>query len=389
MKSIKDMGLKGKRVLLRVDINVPMKGSLITDDSRIRAIIPTIQSILAQDPQYIIILAHQGRSHTSTPDSILNEHAKSLEKLLHQRVLKIDTCRPTEIPEDAKIILLENVRLDDEKDEDKKKRMAFALHLSKLGDVYVNDAFAVSHRDHASITTLPSLMSEKGIGLLLEKEINALSPLLTRPKYPLTLILGGAKIDTKIGLIHNFISHADNILVGGALANTFLAAQGFSIGQSFYQKEKVETAREIMMQADADDERFVIPQDVICASKAIDDAETIDIPVEDIIGDMSVFDIGQKTITQFKEIITNSATIIWNGPLGFFEKKPFQNGSFQIAKALAESSAQVIIGGGDSIAVLNEAGLSSKQFHHVSTGGGAMLEFLGGKKLPGLKALAE
>jgi phosphoglycerate kinase len=388
MKSVKDLNLKGKRVLIRIDVQVPMQDGKIGDDTKIRSVIPTIKHVLNKYPKYILLLAHQGRGPEKTQNTILTEHAKRISELLNEKVIKLDTCRPKSLPENTQIILFENLRFDDEKSEDKSKRDSFAQELSKWADVYINEAFAVSHRNHASLTSLPQLVKQRAIGIQFSKEIEAMSPLLASPQKPLTLILGGGwKMETKLPLIKNFLSSADNFLLGGGIANTFLAAQGYDIGQSLYDEEKVKDAQLIMMQLEAENEKLLVPSDVVCATEPTDQAVTIDIPIEDVEGDMNIFDIGINTIAQFKEVIFRSATIIWNGPLGFFEKKPFQNGSFEIAKALSKADADVYIGGGDSTAVINMAGIDHSKFTHVSTGGGAMLEYLAGKELPGLKAL--
>lgn len=374
------MLLTNRRVLLRVDINVPISNGQISEDTRIKEIIPTIQVILGQNPKQLTILAHQGRSKERSIDSTLDLHAKILERLLSQKITKVNdwTGQPTS---NSKILLLENLRLSNEDALSIEKREAFAKLLSTHGDVYINDAFAVCHRDHASISQLPKLMSEKAAGLLLEKEINALHSLLEQPSRPLTLILGGAKLETKLPLIQNFVQKADHFLLGGGIANTFLSAAKVAIGSSLYEPNMVEMAKKLLSH---ERQKLVIPVDARVEREA--SSQTVNL-VDGVDSEDKILDIGPQTINAFRHVISESETIVWNGPLGYFEDERFRNGSIAIAKALSESNAKVIIGGGDTIAVLNKAGLSFDTFHHVSTGGGAMLEYLSGKEMPGLSAL--
>ncbi|MDP2691376.1 MAG: phosphoglycerate kinase [bacterium] len=388
MKLLKDLDLKGKRVLYRVDINSSIMNGKLADDDRIRAILPTVKRILSRGAKQIIFLAHQGRSKERGPDTVLDLHAKHLGELLGKEVLKLDSCRDVKIPEKAQLVMLENVRLDDEASDDSGKREAFARVLAGYGDVYVNDAFAACHRDHASISFLPKLMKEKGAGLLLQREIEALDPLLKgKMKKPFTVIIGGAKIDTKIGLIEQFIDKGARFLLGGGIANTFLAAEGYDVGESLQEKTQYDVARDVAMRLDAESHRLFLPKDVVCADEAGDHVTTMDIPIDDVMGDMKIFDIGERAIQGYVNLIRDSETILWNGPVGLTEYQPFRKGSEAIARAMVKSGATTIVGGGESVALINSMGLSHHQFTHVSTGGGAMLEFLGGKKLPGIMAL--
>lgn len=387
MKFLKDLELKGKRVLYRVDINSPIEEGKILDDTRIQAIVPTIKHFLKQDVKQIIILAHRGREKVRGPETVLDPLAERLAEVLKIPVNKLDTCRPDTLPED-KIVMLENVRLDDEDDKDSQKRESLAVFWSKLGDVYVNDAFAASHRDHVSIASLPKLMKEKAAGLLLQKEMEALKPLIEgKVEHPLTVIIAGAKIDTKIGIIKQFLNKADHFLVGGGIANTFLAAEGYDVGESLYEKDKLETAQEIAMELDSKPEGLVLPTDVICADTIGENVMTVNVPIDDVLGDMKILDIGKNSSAHFAEIIRRSKTVLWNGPVGLAEMKPFQAGSKAIAEAMAESDATTIIGGGESVAVINMLGIPHEKYTHVSTGGGAMLEYLSGESLPGILAL--
>lgn len=388
MTTIKNIQFKNKRVIIRVDFNVPIQDGKIQDDTRMRETLPTIKEILKQEPKYILIISHQGRPEGKDPELSLKIHAEKLEKFLKEKVTFVEDVMASSLPKEEGILMFENIRFfKEEEEKDDKKRQEFAKHLAQFADVYINDAFACSHRAHASMYDLPKMVEEKGMGLLLEKEITSLQPLLENPKRPLVLILGGAKIDTKIGIIKNFTDKADTIIVGGAMATTFLYAMGYEIGKSLCEKDKMEVAQEILLSMEDQKERFVIPRDVIIADEMKDDAITADMPIRDIDFNESVFDIGSKTIELYQEKLKSAKTIVWNGPMGVYEHKPFQNGTRKIAEAIADSDAVSIVGGGDSIDAIHRFGIDPKKFTHISTGGGAMLEFLEGKKLPGIEAL--
>ncbi len=385
MKFLKNLQFQGKKVLFRADINCPFLNGKIADITRLKAIVPSLSYLLKAGAKQIIILAHQGRKKVRAADSVLDEHAKELEKLLHEKVLKLDETRPKHIPEGAGVVMLENVRLDDEDHPLKEKREDFARFLSALGDIYVNDAFGNCHRDHATITSLARMMPKRAAGLLVEKELAALSPLLQKTlEHPFTIVAGGAKIDTKMGLFDQFKKKADFFLIGGAIANTFLKAEGYDIGASLYEEQSVEKAQEYALELG---DRLQLPVDVVCADEAGDHVANMDIPIEDVEGDMKILDIGEKTAAWYSTIIKKSHTVVWNGPMGLFEYKPFKKGSEAIAKAMAASKGKTILGGGDSLVVINELGIPYDQYNHVSTGGGAMVEYLGGDSLPGLIAL--
>jgi phosphoglycerate kinase len=378
MKTLQDLQLKGKRVILRVDINVPMQNGKITDDTRIQEVLPSIKSILSKNPKQLTILAHQGRKNSGLT---LDIHAKVLESELQEPLTKANGWRDEHTEANSRILLLENVRLSDESNEEKSRKERFAMLLSTYGDIYINDAFSVCHRDHASVSHLPLLVNEKAMGPLLEKEMNTLGPLINSPNRLLTIILGGAKLETKLPLMQNFIGKAKYFLLGGGIANTFLYAQGREVGGSLCEKEQARLASGLMAQ----EPNIVTPEDVVVAGRA--ESASVEIDVSNLQADLSIFDIGPGSVRHFIDIIHRSETIVWNGPLGYFEKEPYDKGSIAIAKALAESKAKVVIGGGDTIAVLKKAGISLSEFYHVSTGGGAMLELLGGKELPGITAL--
>ncbi|MDF2379187.1 MAG: phosphoglycerate kinase [Candidatus Gracilibacteria bacterium] len=389
MNFLSDLDFTDKRVLYRVDINSSISDGAIADDTRIQAIVPTLKLMLDAGAKQVVILAHQGRGREKSPKTVLNLHAVRLSELMEQEVIKLDACRGVSIPAEAKLVMLENVRLDDEADEDVSKREAFANELSEYGDVYVNDAFAACHRDHATISALPRIMTDKAAGLLLQKELEALQPLLDGDvEHPFTMIVAGAKIDTKIGVIQQFYDIADHVLLGGGIANTFLAAEGYDVGESLKEEDKMELAREIALEIDKRGKKLHIPDDVICADEISEDAVAIDVPIEDVMGSMKILDIGRKTAKDFARIIKESKAVIWNGPVGLAEISSFRNGSEMIARAMVDCEGKTFVGGGESVGVINSLGISHDSFTHVSTGGGAMLEFLSGEKLPGVEALS-
>ncbi len=391
MKYLADLELNGKKVLYRVDINSNIVNGAIADDTRIRAIVPSLEFMLANGAAQVILLAHQGRpdkSQRPNPKDQLDLHAARLSELIGEEVLKLDSCRDVEIPEGAKLVMLENVRLDDETEKDAEKREAFAKILAEYGNVYVNDAFAACHREHATISELPKMMAQKAAGLLLQKEIEALKPLLEgNIEHPFTVIVAGAKIDTKIGIIQQFLDTADHFLVGGGIANTFLFAEGFDVGNSLYEPDKIDVAQEIALQLEGKKDGLVLPTDVVCADEIGEEVPIDEVPVEIVMDRMRILDLGKESAQRFAEIINSSKTVIWNGPVGLTEFSPFQGGSKTIAEALVSSGATTIVGGGESVGVINMLGIPHDAFSHVSTGGGAMLEYLSGKELPGLAAL--
>jgi len=284
---------------------------------------------------------------------------------------------------DGEIIMLENIRFNKEEEECDKK---FIKKLADLGDLFVNEAFGTAHRKHSSTAGLADYLTAYG-GFLIEKEIENLSPVIDEPDRPLTMIFGGAKIDTKIDIIKHYIEKADCFLLGGGLANTFLHAAGFNVGQSLYEGEKDEIAREIMLECEKHHEKFILPHDVVVASEVSDNSENVNVPVEDVVGDMKILDIGKWTAEKYCSIIKKSATVIWNGPLGLYEYKPFQKGSYTVADFIANHNCTSIIGGGDTADCIKRLNIPIEAFTHISTGGGACIEFLAGKKLPGIEIL--
>ena len=393
LKTLHDVDVKGKRVLVRVDFNVPLddKGK-ITDTTRLEAAVPTIKHLIDGGAR-VILKSHLGRPDPENPDSKLkmDEVAKGFAKILGKSVKKLDSCvgpevkKAVEAMKDGEVVMLENTRFYHE---EKKNDLKFAKELAGLGDLFVNDAFGTAHRAHASTHGVAQHVPSHA-GFLLEKEIEALTPLLEDLEGPLVLVVGGAKIDTKIGILKNFIEKADIFLVGGGLANTFLYASGFDVGESLYEKDKKDLAQEIMLEADKHEERFQLPQDVVVASEISDNAQTIDIPIQDVELDMKILDIGYRTIDAYVDAILKAEVVVWNGPMGLYEKKPFARGTREIAAAIAKTKATTILGGGDTIDAIKKFGHDFIDFDHVSTGGGAMLEFLEGKVLPGIEAVME
>ncbi len=391
IRSIKTADLKEKRVLVRVDFNVPLENGKVTDDTRIQASLPTIEHLL-ENKAKIILMSHLGRPEGKKVDELkLDPIAKKLSEILGKPVKKLNDCTGDGVKAEidamnpGEIVLLENTRFyEGETDNDPE----FCKQLAALGDIFVTDCFGVAHRKHASIYGIAEHLPAYG-GFLIQKEVEALSELMKETPRPLTIIMGGAKIETKIGLMKNFVSKADHFLVGGGLANTFLAAEGFQVGDSLYEPDKVEVAQEIMLETDALDGEFHLPTDVIVADEISDDAKTLDIPVRDTEGSMKILDIGRNTIEKFEEVIKSSKTIIWNGPVGLFEKDPFSQGTRHVAIAVANADAKTIIGGGDTIEAITHFGIELDKYTHVSTGGGAMLQFLEGTSLPGIEIILE
>ncbi len=381
--------LEGKRVLVRVDFNTPIKDGKVSNNTRIRVSLPTIE-FLVKAKAKVIVLSHLGRPKGKVVEELcLNPVAEELEKLLGQKVKKLDDCVGAEVESEikamqaGKVVLLENTRFHPE---EKENQEDFVRQLAKLGDVFVNDAFGVAHRQHASNFGIAGVLPAYA-GFSLEKEIEVLSQVLENPEKPLVLVLGGAKIDTKIGVLKKFCKLANTIILGGGLANTFLAAQGFEVGESLYEKDKAELVQEILAEADQNNCKFVLPSDVLCIDgkeEISESSETSTFQADAIPATMKILDIGERSAKQFSEIIKEAGMVVWNGPVGLFELTPFSSGTKMIAEACTETSATTVLGGGDTIAAIEKFKIPASKFTHVSTGGGAMLEFLENKKLPAL-----
>jgi phosphoglycerate kinase len=378
-KTIADINVQGKRILMRVDFNVPLDGSSITDDRRISQAIPTIQSILSRGGR-LILMSHLGRPKTGPESKLsLQPIAKRLGELLNRPVSFATNCIGLEAEqksaalEDGEVLLLENLRFHKEEENNDPQ---FARSLSKLADIYVNDAFGTAHREHASTFGAAQSLAGKPrvIGSLIEKELKYLGDAVTTPNRPFLAILGGAKVSDKINVIETLLPKVDMLLIGGAMAYTFFLAQGKFVGKSLVEKDKVELAKSLLAKSNG---KIILPVDTVISNKMTDDAETR-IVEGNIPDDMEGFDIGPKTREIYKSHIAKAKTIIWNGPMGVFEKKPFAAGTQAIAQAVADvtaTGATTIIGGGDSAAAIEQMGLADK-VSHVSTGGGASLEFL-------------
>ncbi len=390
-KTVKDIDLKGKRVLMRVDFNVPLdENRNITDSTRIEKALPTIKYILQQGAS-LILMSHLGRPKGEVIEKLrLDPVAKKLEEYLKQPVKKLNDCIGEEVESEVKnmspgdVILLENLRFHKEERENNEE---FAKKLSALADIYVNDAFGAAHRAHASVSAITKFLPSVA-GLLMEKELYFLSTLLKNPARPFVVILGGAKISTKIGVIKNLLDKIDSMLIGGGMVFTFIKSRGVDVGKSLLEPEKEVEAFEILKKAQNEEKDFVLPIDVVVTDKISEDAKTEVVGINEIPENMLGVDIGPKTIKMFKKKIHEAKTIFWNGPMGIFEIEKFAEGTLEIAKAVAESKGTTVIGGGDSVAAVQKFGLADK-ITHISTGGGASLEFMEGKSLPGIEGLED
>lgn len=391
-KTIRDISLLGKRVLVRVDFNVPLDGTIITDDTRIRAALPTIQFILARDPRALILMSHLGRPKGKPVlEMSLAPVADSLATLLHTEVAFVRDCIGNDVTDaiealpDGGIILLENTRFhagETQNDGD------FARGLSRNGDVYVNDAFGTAHRAHASNVGVAAHL-EAVAGLLLERELEYFAAALEMPRRPFVAILGGAKVSGKIDVIEALLGKVDRLLVGGGMANTFFAAQGRDMADSLVEDDALDIARDLLVAAG---DKLQLPADQRIANAFRSDADhTIIAADADVPAGWQSLDIGPATVARFRQALQGAGTIVWNGPMGVFEMPTFALGTLGVAEALAEQTAKgaiSIIGGGDSAAAVEQAGLAGSM-SHISTGGGASLELLEGKTLPGIAALAD
>ena len=391
-KTIKDFDLRGKRVLIRADFNVPLDKDLkITDDNRIQATLPTIQYALDHGAK-VILMSHLGRPDGKRVSSMsLSPVAKRLSELLHTEVIQASDCiGPTvqkelsRFDDGCRVALLENLRFYGEEE---KNDALFAKALAENGDIYINDAFGSSHRAHASIEGITKYLPS-GAGFLLEKEIEYLGQAVQNPKKPFVAILGGSKVSDKIGVVENLISKVDKILIGGAMAYTFLKVQGVNIGNSRYEKEKLDLAKSILEKAKQHQVEILLPVDHVVVQK-VDAAAQTRIEGPAIPDGWLGVDIGPKTVELFSKVLDSAKTVVWNGPMGIFEMELFSKGSLGIAQKLAGlKNATTIIGGGDTAACVIGFGLD-KKMSHISTGGGASLEYLEGKTLPGIAALQD
>jgi phosphoglycerate kinase len=384
-KTVRDINLAGKRALVRVDFNVPLADGVVTDDKRIRASLPTLQYMLDQGAS-LILMSHLGRPKGGPdPAFSLKPAAEALGKLLNRPVQMAPDCVGPEVEAMAAalkpgdILMLENVRFHKEEE---KNDEAFARRLASLGEVYVNDAFGSAHRAHASTEAVARFLPAVS-GFLMEQELEYLGRATSNPEHPYVAILGGAKISDKIAVIENLLRQCDMLLIGGGMANTFLKAQGLEVGDSLVEAEALDQAKALLL---AGGGKLRLPEDVLVADKFDNEAHRKVVPVNAVEPGWMILDVGPQTIAAFGEVINGAKLVVWNGPLGVFEKPNFAEGTFAIAKAIAASGATSVIGGGDSASAVKKAGVASKMTH-VSTGGGASLEFLEGRELPGVAAL--
>ncbi len=384
-KTVKDIDLKGKRVLMRVDFNVPMDKGVVTDDKRIKAALPTIKYVLDQGAS-LILMSHLGRPKGGPdPEFSLKAAAEALSNLLGKPVQMAPDCIGPEVAKMAidlkpgDVLMLENTRFHAGEE---KNDLELAKQMASLGDVYVNDAFGSAHRAHSSTEGVARYLPAVS-GFLMEQELEYLGRATGNPEHPYIAILGGAKISDKILVVENLLKKCDKLIIGGGMANTFLAAKGLNMQDSLVEKESVETAKRIM---DKYGDRIVLPVDAVIADKFDAEANSKVVDVDKIPAAWRMMDVGPKTLELYKQTLKGAKLIVWNGPVGVFEMPKFAEGTFALAKMLADSGATTVIGGGDSASAVKKAGVA-KQMTHVSTGGGASLEFLEGKELPGVAAL--
>ncbi len=391
LKTLKDIDVAGKRVLMRADFNVPIKDGSITDDTRIRAALPTIEKILAAEGASLILMSHLGRPKGERkPEFTLAPVAARLGDLLGRTVAMAPDCVGPEVSDRAKslkggdVLLLENVRFHGAETQNDP---GFAEQLASLGDVFVNDAFGTAHRAHASTEGVTRHLPSCA-GLLIEKEIAFFEPVLKSPDKPMVAVIGGAKVSSKIAVLESLLPNCAAMIIGGGMAYTFLKVKGHGIGKSLVEPDYEETARNFLAAAADKSVDIILPEDHLGASEFSEEAPPVAIDTVDVPEDLMGLDIGPRTTARCLEAIGTAQTIVWNGPMGVFEFSKFAEGTRAVAEAIAGSGATTVVGGGDSVAAANSFGLAHKM-SHVSTGGGASLEFLEGKELPGIVALME
>jgi len=390
LKNIRDLDIKGKKLLIRVDFNVPLdEQGNITDDIRIRGVLPTINHALDEDAK-IIIISHMGRPKGQRVEKFsMAPAAKRLSRLISKDVKLAPDCIGDEVKtmieamEPGEVIMLENLRYHAE---EQQNDTAFAKELASLGDIYINDAFAVAHRAHASVVGIPEFLETAAAGFLLQKEMDYFNRSVSSPMRPLVAIIGGAKVSSKLGALRNLLDRVDKMIIGGAMANTFLKSLGYEVGQSRVENDLLETARELVKKAADQGVKLYLPVDCVVADKFDPRAETKRTTVQEVPKEWMILDIGPATTTMFAEALEDAKTIIWNGPMGAFEMDAYSRGTMAMVQHLASSHALTIVGGGDTDVAVHRAG-ESNNISYISTGGGAFLMLMEGKELPGVQAL--
>jgi phosphoglycerate kinase len=390
LKNIRDLDIKGKKLLIRVDFNVPLDElGNITDDIRIRGVLPTINYALDEDAR-IIIISHMGRPKGQRVEKFsLAPAAKRLSRLISKEVKLAPDCIGDEVEamiaamRPGEIIMLENLRFHAEEQQNDR---SFSQKLAALGDIYINDAFAVAHRAHASVVGVPELIGQAAAGFLLQKEMDYFNRSVSTPMRPLVAIIGGAKVSSKLGALRNLLDRVDKMIIGGAMANTFLKSLGYEVGKSRTEDELLDTARELVQKAADQGVKFYLPVDCVVADKFDPRAETKQTTVQEVPKEWMILDIGPATTTLFSEALEDAKTIIWNGPMGAFEMDAYARGTMAMVQRVASSHALTIVGGGDTDVAVHRAG-ESNNISYISTGGGAFLMLMEGKELPGVEAL--
>lgn len=389
LNTIRDADLKGKRVLIRVDFNVPLKEGVVKDDTRIRAAIPTIEYILSQPGTSLVVMSHFGRPKgKKNPEFSMAPIGAKFQEILGRPVQVASDVIGPEVEKEVKalkagqVLLLENVRFYAEEEANDP---GYAKSLASYGDVYVNDAFGTAHRAHASTEGVAHFLPSYA-GFLIEKEVKFMAPLLENPAHPFVAIIGGAKVSSKIGVLQSLLKTCDTMVIGGGMAYTFLSVQGHKIGKSLVESDYLETAKDFLKAAADKNVTIILPIDHVAAEAFDENAKPVAVDSADIPDALMGMDVGPKTIALIKDAVSKAASVVWNGPLGVFEFDSFAKGTLEIAKAVAECKGTTVVGGGDSVAAVNKFGLADK-LSHVSTGGGASLEFLQGLPLPGIVAL--
>ena len=390
VKSIKDLDIKGKRVFFRFDFNVPLDSAgIVKDATRITRALPTLEYAISQGAR-CILASHLGRPKGERmPEMSLRPVARKLEELVGKKVTFVDDCIGPEVEQavgamkDGDVLFLENLRFHAE---ETKNDPGFSAKLASLADVYVNDAFGTAHRAHCSTVGVPELVTEKGAGLLMKEELDNLEKALSNPVSPVLAIFGGAKVSDKVEVLNNIVNRMDVILIGGGMANTFLVSQGVGMGASRVETDMVQTAKDIMEAASRKGARVLLPVDVVTSSSLEDESSPKLVDVKEVPAGQMALDIGPRTVNEFETEIQKAGTIVWNGPMGVFESEAFKKGTMAIAKAVANSKAFSVVGGGDSVRAVMQAGISDR-ISYISTGGGAFMEFMEGKTLPGVSAL--